>query len=129
MRLRYRLLYMVGLLSLVLTAHAGMRCAGKIINLGDTESTVLSFCGKPSGRHHWFETRTLYQPLDPMHTYTGHKPYPPALLPPEQSIAITTSYSRWTYDRGSSQFIIQLLFQNGILDKITQGGYGHRVGR
>ena len=68
-------------------------------------------CGKPTFEEKWIEDRVVF-----------HRPH--ALLSPQEEVRGVV-IQLWTYNRGSSQFMQQLRFENGILKKIKTLEYGY----
>jgi hypothetical protein len=87
------------------------RCGTHLISKGDHYGRVLDKCGKPTFEEKWIEDRIVHV-----------KPHP--LLPPEHTTSGVV-IQLWTYNRGSSQFMQQLRFENGILKKIETLEYGY----
>ncbi|QKT03714.1 DUF2845 domain-containing protein [Ectothiorhodospiraceae bacterium 2226] len=82
-------------------AEAGLRCDGRLVQLGDRQYDVLSLCGEPD-----YQT-----PL-----YASAHPY---LLVPQ--------VEEWQYNFGPHRFIRILRFQDGRLTQIRTGGYGYHA--
>jgi hypothetical protein len=76
-----------------------MRCPGGVVNIGDSESTVLALCGEP---HHASE----YQ--RELRARNGHG---------IRVIDVKT----WTYRRGYGKFILLLKFEGGLMTRIDRG--------
>jgi hypothetical protein len=79
------------------------RCGAHIIELGDSDYTVMTKCGPPSTRQNigtsWRGSQTL-------------------------PFAESRNVEQWIYNRGSNDFIYTLIFEGGSLTDISQGGRG-----
>jgi hypothetical protein len=87
-------------------AGAQMYCEGRLVGIGDSEERVLELCGEPTRR----EVRS--RGLDVEDGVELQQ------IPTEE----------WTYDLGPDEFVRHLLFENGTLEQIRQGGYGDGEG-
>jgi len=89
--------------TLTLTSQAGMRCHGKLINVGAIDYEVLQACGEPKYKHSYTETPRVFNP------YTG------------TSFVTTVNYQRWIYQASSNSFRYVLLFEEGVLKSMESG--------
>jgi hypothetical protein len=105
-----RLFGIIVLVSIALPGYA-FRCGTHLVDKGDHYGEVLEKCGKPTFEEKWVEAR-----------YIHVRPHP--LLLPELT-AGSVLIQLWTYNRGSSQFMRQLRFENGILRRIETLDYGY----
>jgi hypothetical protein len=79
------------------------RCGANIIELGDSDYTVMTKCGPPSTRQN---IGTSYR------------------ASPTLPFAESRNVEQWIYNRGSNDFIYTLIFEGGSLTGISQGGRG-----
>ena len=97
-----------------------LRCSGKLVYKGDTESQFIDKCGEPNHVESWEEERIK---KDRYYSYEHDSPYKgyrePFLV--KEFVRI----EEWTYNRGPTTFIRYLLFENGRLKKITLGDKGY----
>jgi len=93
---------MVALLLAAAPAAAQMECEGQLIQVGDTTEQVLRLCGEPTRR----EVKNRGAPLNEYGAEWQE-----------------TRTVEWTYDPGPGQFVRHLLFENGTLSQIREGGY------
>lgn len=91
------------LVALTTTSHAGMRCHGKLINVGAIDYEVVKACGEPKYKHRYTETPRVFNP------YTG------------TSFVTTVNYQRWIYQASSNAFRYVLLFEEGVLKSMESG--------
>lgn len=94
------------------------RCGANIISIGARQSEVRRKCGEPTSTQTWEAVR--YK------TSLGSRP----VLPDEDIarpflIKELVSIEEWEYNRGPSQFIRYLRFENGRLIRIITGDYGY----
>ena len=88
---------------LLTTEHAiALRCSNKIVDIGDRLHKVHRFCGDPTYVDSYDQPVSIY-------------PYPNA----------SKHIDVWTYNFGSTRFMQELIFENGILRYINQLGYGY----
>lgn len=116
----------IALLVFMLDAAPGyaLRCGTEIVSSGDSAEHVIAKCGVPSEITVWDGLVGKAYSLNPTSPdsnnreygrgYSGEsfsKPYPPTI-------------ENWTYNFGSTSFVRYLRFENGVLKRITRGGYG-----
>ena len=94
----------ISLLTLTLLVFSGqtyaLRCGNKLVNIGDRKYEVLYKCGKPDYTDYYNQIMTYY-------------PY------------TTEKVDVWTYNFGTTKFMQELVFRNGILRRINILGYGY----
>jgi hypothetical protein len=105
-----RLFGIIVLVSIALPGYA-LRCGTHLVDEGDHYGEVLEKCGKPTFEEKWVEARIIHV-----------KPHP---LLHRELTAGSVLIQLWTYNRGSSQFMRQLRFENGILRRIETLDYGY----
>jgi hypothetical protein len=81
-----------------------LRCGASIIELGESDYTVMAKCGPPSARHNIGTN------------YRGSQTRVP--------FAESRNVEQWIYNRGTNDFIYTLIFEGGLLIEISQGGRG-----
>ena len=86
----------------LVAADDGMRCDQRLISVGDSESTVLARCGAPTS------AETV------RHSRRDH------------GVMRRCVYDRWVYDRGPSEFVRTLHFEDGVLANVEVGSWGSR---
>ena len=95
---------LISLLTLTLLVFSGqtyaLRCGNKLVNIGDRKHDVIYKCGEPDFTDYFDQIMTYY-------------PY------------ITEKVDVWTYNFGTTQFMQELIFRNGILRRINILGYGY----
>lgn len=77
-----------------------LRCGNKLVDRGDRKYKVLYVCGEP----------TYIDAYD--------RPVPGAYF-------LSTPVEVWTYNFGPTRFMYELIFENGVLVRINQLGYGY----
>lgn len=81
-------------------AYGSLRCKGRIIDVGDSASEVLSLCGEPGER-----TATKFPVRSAVRSgFTRFVGY--------------TTTEQWIYDRGWGKFPAVLHFDDGVLRRI-----------
>lgn len=92
---------LAGLIILVFSqqAHA-FRCGTKIVEIGDRKHRVLNLCGEPEF-------------IDAYERAVGVYPF--------QIIYVEV----WTYNFGKNRFMQELVFENGVLQRINTLDYGY----
>ena len=85
-----------------------LTCKGKIISIGDWESTVIAACGTPTNSYQYTEKVVNNYRED-----TALK------------VITENQMTRNVYNLGAQKFMTALIFQNGKLIKIETGGYGY----
>ena len=95
-------------------AFANMDCGNQSISADDatekgyTMDKIKQLCGEATEIKSWKEEFL---------TRLGN-------ATPETFAKTTTHYTMWTYNRGSNTFIEYLLFKDGMLHDLKDGGYG-----
>ena len=84
----------------LVAADDGMRCDQRLVSVGDSEATVLARCGTPTTA----ETER--------HNRRDHGAVRRCVI------------DRWTYDRGPSDFVRTLRFEDGLLAGVDVGSWG-----
>ena len=87
----------------VRAGDSALRCGANIIELGDSDYTVMTKCGPPSAKHEVGKSYRASQTL---------------------SFAESKNVEQWIYNRGSNDFVYTLTFEGGSLTDISQGGRG-----
>ena len=77
-----------------------MMCGPSLVEPGDSEQTVLEFCGEPSAARQWIETVPAGDDYEGMVT------------------AEQIPMAEWLYQNGPDQFVYKVMFQNGIVQEI-----------
>ena len=96
-------------------ARDGFRCDGGLVGVGDLTVDLLARCGSPSLIDRWTEER------EALAVNVEAK-----LAAAERT---TIEVEQWTYDFGTSSFIQQVTFHNGVAVSVSQGSYGHGTPR
>lgn len=122
-----RVLLAVGLLLLSAVTLADFRCQSKIISAGMTQDQVAHWCGQPNATYHWTAVEAYYESRYPTRrsTYQVNRPTQELGVAAPRPVYVSVHYNRWTYNFGSNQFIKYLVFRNGVLQEIDEGGYGN----
>lgn len=94
------------------TAHA-MRCRGRLIDPGDSPSRVRALCGDPTD----VSTRVVERER------AVHRRGPGGTIVSD-SIRVSVEVQEWTYDFGPQRFVRRLIFEDGVLIRISTGSYG-----
>lgn len=81
---------------------SALRCANKLVDIGDRPHKVFERCGDPD----------FVDSYDRPFFFNG---YPQGY----------THVDIWTYNFGPNRFIQELIFENGVLRSINQLDYGH----
>lgn len=93
-------LWVLSLSLLSLTAQAdSLRCGQNLVREGDSQDKVLSLCGEPLSR------AVISEVSQTRHTAYGRE---------TQTIPI----EKWTYKQGSGQYLRELFFEAGSLQRI-----------
>jgi hypothetical protein len=87
-------------------ASNSWRCGNRLVHDGATRSEIVRICGAPSDRNASVEYRS-------------------ARLRSGEEILQAVLVEVWTYNRGPRQFIRYLTFRDGLLDDVSEGGYGY----
>ncbi len=122
-----KIIIAVWILLLAVSVEAGtddtvsaFMCRPFIISRGATKSEVLKKCGQPSNIESWQQERIkrdFYIDIpSPSDEQLSQQP-----LFLKDYIVI----EEWEYNRGSTDFIYYLKFENGTLTRITVGSYGY----
>ena len=98
------------------------RCGTELVDEGDTKYEVLHKCGEPSHIESWEEERIQrdYGLRREYDSRTGQYHWSRAPLLVKERVKI----DEWTYNRGPTEFIRYLRFENGILTNISTGDKG-----
>jgi len=97
-------------LILATTAPASaLYCERRIVSDGDTPDRVLSLCGEPASMDTRYGTHT--ELIYVRGVVVG-------------SYMVTVRYDVWVYDFGPQRFMVELLFENGVLTRENTLGYG-----
>ena len=115
----YALLLIILPISFIEDGYAGdrtLRCQGRIVSIGDTQSEVLEKCGKPDEVTQREESPNSY--ISQIFDYEQERYIAPKLIKGPIRVEL------WTYDFGPTRFIRYLRFENGKLIKIETGDKG-----
>lgn len=95
------------------SADRTLRCSGRLISIGDTNSDVLEKCGEPDKIERWEEDHNTF--VSKIFNYETERYEAPELVKGPIQL------ERWTYDLGSNRLIRYLLFEREQLIKIETG--------
>lgn len=110
------------LLSLAAPAYAdGMRCGTKLVSDGDSPYQVRNVCGNPDQAVSRVELRTVSQWVDGPCLYRGQ-----VRCGQMVQYTIQVQVDEWLYDFGPTQFIRNLVFEDGRLIRLYTGAYGQK---
>jgi len=98
----------------------GLRCDGRIVQIGDKTSQVANKCGQPDHIEYSQEERIRANYYS-MHRYSRSKAYRHLPFIAKETIQI----EEWTYNFGPTKFIRYLSFENDRLTKIELGDKGY----
>lgn len=87
-----------------------LRCGNRLVDVGDSQSTVVRKCGKPVTT----EQRVVYRPQP------GQDPFTDSL----HTIYALVVIEVWLYNFGPRRFMQELSFEAGRLITIEPLGYG-----
>jgi hypothetical protein len=87
-----------------------LQCPGGIVNVGDTEESVLAACGPPTSVQQWDQART--EAID----YPDGGYAEPLVVYPEKE---------WIYNYGPTRFISIVRFQGQRVSDILQNTFGY----
>jgi hypothetical protein len=111
---------LLGSLSLAGSAHAdGMRCGTKLVSDGDTPYEVRNICGSPDQALQRTELRTVNHWVDGPCQSRGQ-----VRCGQMVQYTVEVQIDEWLYDFGPTQFIRNLVFENGRLIRLYTGSYG-----
>lgn len=83
----------------------GLRCNGRLVDVGDNQATVRQLCGAPAGRSAYEEE---------VREQTGA----------EREVRTAVQYEQWVFDFGPDRLQQVVAFRNGQVFSIASGGYG-----
>ena len=95
-----------------------LRCQDRIIMLGESMYDVQALCGPPDFTDRRVSQRAALRP---------NRFCPLGARCPGVVETVEVTIDEWTYDFGRNRFIHYLLFEDGKLVSVHQGGYGHKV--
>jgi hypothetical protein len=95
-----------------------LRCQNRIIMLGESMYDVQALCGPPDFTDRRVTQRAALRP---------NRFCPVGARCPGVVETVEVTIDEWTYDFGRTRFIHYLLFEDGKLVAVRQGGYGHKV--
>lgn len=109
----------IPLLSASTTSANGLRCGNRHVDRGDSTVKVQTLCGVPTSRSARTEVRVV---RDAIQVACG----PQGRMRCARIIEnhVTVQIEEWYYDLGPQRLVRNLLFENGILQKIASGEYG-----
>ena len=90
-----------------------LRCQGRLVSIGDTQSEVREKCGEPDQLSQWEEGRNT--------TVARIFDYETERYQAPERITTPIQMERWTYDFGPTRFIRHLYFENGKLIRMETG--------
>ncbi|HMJ15239.1 MAG TPA: DUF2845 domain-containing protein [Polyangiaceae bacterium] len=97
-----------------------LSCKNRIVSSGDSTYQVRSVCGEPDATTRRIEVRTVRHSV-PVPCQGGQRCWRTV----ERTIDVTIE--EWTYDFGRQRFIQYLTFEDGRLDRVQSGSYGHKL--
>ena len=90
-----------------------LSCSQRLVRVGDASARVLQLCGDPAEIVERTESRTTtVQGRAPDGTIVAH------------TVTVTVVVEQWTYDFGPQRFMRQLVFEGGVLLRMSTLGYG-----
>jgi hypothetical protein len=115
----------IAVLVLMLDAAPGyaLRCGTKLVSSGDSAEQVIAKCGVPSEITVWNGQVGRAYSLNPTSPDSTNTKYGRGYSGQSFSRFYPT-IENWTYNFGSTRFVRYLRFENGVLKRITTGGYG-----
>jgi hypothetical protein len=120
-KIKYLLVALAAVFSLMSIAAPAFaqRCGNKLVNVGDSSSKVLEYCGSPTWQDSWEEER-LERPYAYPFSNSGN------FVTGRSSIAtvVHVTIEEWTYNFGPAHFMRILTFENGRVVNIKTGNYG-----
>ncbi|MBS2025391.1 MAG: DUF2845 domain-containing protein [Deltaproteobacteria bacterium] len=99
------------LASLPARASSSFRCDGKVIEVGTTQLDLLMACGRASFEDSRIDDRLSVQ-----------QPNGPGT--PFQRRSLQVNVNTWTYDFGSTRFVMTVTLERGRITAISEGSYG-----
>lgn len=121
---RKHFIYILLIVSILVTggpgSSHGFRCDTKVISVGDTKSRVVDACGYPTSITILLEGMTAWDYGSSPYTGQGNMDYG---MPQPDRKPVTVE--EWTYNRGSTQFVRYLQFEDEILKRIITGKRGN----
>jgi len=100
-----------------------MHCGSKIIKKGDPQTKVRKYCGKPDDvKQRYAHRNNSFASVDSRTSSSGS-------INGRQTIYLEgfeeeALIEEWTYDRGKQKLIRVIYFENGIVTRIDNKGYG-----
>ena len=114
----------LAVLMIPVAVEGGVRCGGRLVEVGDTRYDARKACGEPDHIESWEEERVLRDYRYPGTVDDGI--YRRSRTDREPLVVTeTTEIEVWTYDWGPHRLIHYLRFENGRLTEIETGGYGN----
>jgi len=103
-----------------------LRCGNKLVTDGDPKAKVEKYCGEPVT----IQYRTIYRSgLPRSMTRTDSLPSNQQLNDSEilihQRSLVEVVVEEWTYNFGPRRLMRMIRFENGLVTKVTQLGYGY----
>ena len=120
-----RILCFVALLIVVEPAFA-LRCGNKLVSEGDPKAKILKYCGDPTA----VQYRTIYRSGYPRTLslqsarLSSRQSGDEELLIHRHSV-VEVLVEEWTYNFGPRRFMRVVRFENGLVAKVTELGYGY----
>jgi len=120
-----RLLCFVAMLVVAEPAIA-LRCGNKLVSEGDPKTKILKYCGDPAA----VQYRTIYRSgfpralsLRDTRLSARHSGDDELLI--HQHSVVEVQVEEWTYNFGPRRFMRMIRFENGLVAKVTDLGYGY----
>ena len=120
--------YFIALLALVAMAEPAfaLRCGTKLVLTGDHQAKIQHICGEPAS----IQISAIYRSGYPRssHLRVGHSSLRHSsdseLLIHNRSL-VEVQVEEWLYNFGPRRFMQSIRFENGIVTRIKQLGYGY----
>ncbi len=103
-----------------------LRCGNKLVSEGDPKAKILKYCGDPAA----IDYRTIYRSGIPRtlsrsdaHISARHISDEELLI--HQRSVVEVQVEEWTYNFGPRRFMRMVRFENGLVVKVTDLGYGY----
>ncbi|MDJ0926455.1 MAG: DUF2845 domain-containing protein [Gammaproteobacteria bacterium] len=120
-----RLLFPLVFLCLAEPALA-LRCGNKLVSTGDPKAKILRFCGEPVS----VERRSIIRGGIPRYSSSvrthGSRYESSSELLINTHSYVEVSVEEWTYNFGPRRLMRVVIFENGLVRKVKQLGYGYR---
>lgn len=119
------LLFLVGILWFAQPAWA-LRCGSKLIGDGAPTGKVLKYCGEPES----VRVRRIYRAGLPRQRFRYRTGGASTTTADRELLLADRAYvevhvEEWTYNFGPRRLMRLIRFENGVVTRITQLGYGY----